>query len=102
MAIASYLCAPVSLVCLGDVSALGAPVPEASIYKNSNSFPRKEEVWNAKNALLVHFPPANCTPNKNSLHPQLCGFTAGRANRAHIFASARADILFHSSHLQIV
>jgi hypothetical protein len=84
------------------MATLGAAVPEAAIYKNSNSFSRKEEIWNTQNALLVHFPAANFAPSENCLHSQLCSSIAGRTNRAHIFASARADLLFHSRLFQLV
>lgn len=84
------------------MTALRTAVPKTSIYKNNNSFFRKEEVWTTQNALLIDFPAANCASNENCLYAQLRASIAVRANRAHIFASARADLLFYSRHFQLV
>lgn len=66
-----YLFQPVAPICLWNVSAAWATMPETSIHKNSNFLAAPEEIWHASHVLRVQTPASNTTSQDGSSQPHL-------------------------------
>jgi len=77
---------PVTNVCLRNMSATGATVPEASVHENRNPKVGKEEIWNAEHALFMQAPPPDAVPDQARAEAEFRRLVTIRTNSPHVFA----------------
>lgn len=85
-----YLRAPISSVCLRDVSTLRTAMKKAPVDKHRYPALRKHEVRRAGNVGWPHAPAPNALPQKQCNQPPFRRSISSRANRSHILAAALA------------